>query len=142
MWDDARRILGVGPTAPPCEVRRAYRRLVMQHHPDVGGNAEQFKQIHSAYIRLISAVDGGPPAGEEDDRLRVVYGTRSYAPVYLAWRRLLRPRVVWTRGRVRVAIPWMVAVVLPAVGWSISPTATVLCGAGFVVSGQIRLSGF
>ncbi|MBT9155908.1 MAG: hypothetical protein DDT37_00882 [Firmicutes bacterium] len=114
----------------------------MQHHPDVGGNAEHFKQIHSAYIRLISAADSLPLAGEEGSRLRVVYGTRSYASGYLVWRKLLRPRIVWTRGRVRVAIPWVVAVVLPAVGWSISPTATVLCGAGFVVLGQIRLSGF
>ncbi|MBT9177177.1 MAG: Chaperone protein DnaJ [Firmicutes bacterium] len=142
MWDDPRRVLGMGPAAPPSEVRRAYKRLVMQHHPDAGGNAEHFKQIHSAYIRLISAADSPPLTDEDGARLRVVYGTRSYAPGYLVWRKLLRPRIVWTRGRVRLAIPWVVAVVLPAVGWSISPTATVLCGAGFVVSGQIRLSGF
>ncbi len=65
----------------------------MQHHPDVGGNAEHFKQIHSAYIRLISAADSLPLAGEEGSRLRVVYGTRSYASGYLVWRKLLRPRI-------------------------------------------------
>lgn len=43
MWDDPRRVLGVEPTASLAEVRRAYRQLAMQHHPDAGGSAEQFK---------------------------------------------------------------------------------------------------
>jgi len=141
MWDDPRRVLGVEPAASLAEVRRAYRHLAMQHHPDAGGSAEQFKQIHSAYLRLISASKPPSRAGEEGDRLRVVYGTRSYARGYLVWRRILRPRIVWTRGRIRLAVPLVLAAALPAIGWSISPTATLLCGAGFVVSGQIRLSG-
>jgi len=142
MWDDPRRVLGVEPTASPAEVRRAYRLLVRQHHPDAGGSAEQFKQIHAAYIRLISATNPPAATGTESGSLRVVYGTRSYTSGYLVWRRLLRPKIIWTRGRIRLAVPLVLAAALPAIGWSINPTATVLCGAGFVVSGQIRLSGF
>ena len=36
----------------PCsraEVEHAYRRLALKHHPDHGGDAEVFKQIHAAY---------------------------------------------------------------------------------------------
>ena len=142
MYEDSRRVLGVGATAPVAEIRRAYRRLVRTHHPDAGGNPEDFKAIHTAYIRLIARDEPPHLVNGGDARVRVVYGTRSYGGAYLVWRRLFRPQIVWTRGRVRLAIPWMLAVALPAVGWSISPTATVLCSAGFVVSGQIRLNGF
>ena len=36
MYYEARRILGVSANADSIEIRRAYRQLVKQHHPDVG----------------------------------------------------------------------------------------------------------
>lgn len=54
--DEARRLLGVPPTATPVEVKRAYRRLAREHHPDQGGDAATFHRIQLAYERL-----GGEP---------------------------------------------------------------------------------
>lgn len=41
--------LGVTQTASPDEIKRAYRRLASQHHPDKGGNKQQFQEIQKAY---------------------------------------------------------------------------------------------
>lgn len=45
-------ILGVTPTATPDEIRAAFRRLAMKHHPDRGGDPEEFQKIKAAYERL------------------------------------------------------------------------------------------
>jgi len=46
------QILGVKPTADEREIRRAYRELVMRHHPDRGGDPQKFRQIQEAYRLL------------------------------------------------------------------------------------------
>jgi molecular chaperone DnaJ len=48
---DLYRILGVAAGAPPAEIRRAYRRIVFDVHPDVGErpDPERFREIHEAY---------------------------------------------------------------------------------------------
>ena len=48
-------VLEVGRSASPDELRRAYRRLAKQHHPDVNkedGSEERFKEINEAYAVL------------------------------------------------------------------------------------------
>lgn len=45
-------ILGVGPKATQDQIRSAYRKLVLVHHPDAGGNPERFMQIQAAYEAL------------------------------------------------------------------------------------------
>lgn len=47
--------LGVQSNATAEEIKQAYRKLVMQHHPDKGGDAETFKQITNAYETLSDA---------------------------------------------------------------------------------------
>lgn len=42
-------VLGVPATATPDTVKAAYRYLVKQHHPDTGGDAEQFLKVQQAY---------------------------------------------------------------------------------------------
>ena len=41
--------LGVDRHASGDEIKRAYRKRAMQHHPDKGGDEEQFKQLTHAY---------------------------------------------------------------------------------------------
>lgn len=42
-------ILGVSKSASDDELKRAFRKLALEHHPDRGGNAEKFKEINEAY---------------------------------------------------------------------------------------------
>ncbi len=50
------QILGLEPNATDEEVRAAYRRLAMKHHPDKGGDIDYFTQIQKAYDKLKSRV--------------------------------------------------------------------------------------
>lgn len=53
--------LGASPSATKDELKKAYRKLAVQHHPDKGGDAEKFKDISHAYEVL------------SDDQKRSVY---------------------------------------------------------------------
>lgn len=44
--------LGLEPTATAEEIRRAYRRLALEHHPDKGGDAERMMEVQQAYETL------------------------------------------------------------------------------------------
>jgi DnaJ-class molecular chaperone len=50
------QILGVSSTASTDEIKRAYRRLASQHHPDKGGDTARFQEIEEAY-RVLSDAD-------------------------------------------------------------------------------------
>lgn len=41
--------LGVAKTATPDEIKRAFRKLASQHHPDKGGDTAKFQSIQAAY---------------------------------------------------------------------------------------------
>jgi len=66
---DYYEILGVSPEASQKEIRKAYRRLAKQYHPDRHGGSkaaeERFKQITDAY-----GVLGDPQKRKQYDRLR------------------------------------------------------------------------
>lgn len=50
MNKDYYKILGVSKNASPDEIKRAYRKLAHQYHPDKNsGSAERFKEINEAY---------------------------------------------------------------------------------------------
>ena len=44
--------LGVNKQASPEEVKKAYKKLAMQHHPDRGGDQTTFQKINEAYDTL------------------------------------------------------------------------------------------
>ena len=45
-------ILGVSKNASEAELKKAYKKQSMQHHPDRGGDESKFKEINEAYTAL------------------------------------------------------------------------------------------
>lgn len=50
-----RAVLGLGNGAGADEIKGAFRKLAMKHHPDRGGDQEVFKSINEAYRELESS---------------------------------------------------------------------------------------
>jgi DnaJ family protein A protein 2 len=84
-------MLGVSKTASEGEIKKAYRKLALQHHPDRGGDDEQFKKITRAYEVLSDSDsravydergeeglsgDGAPQAQTMNDILSELFGGR------------------------------------------------------------------
>lgn len=46
---DYYKILGVGRTADAATIKKAYRKMAREHHPDKGGSAEKMAQINEAF---------------------------------------------------------------------------------------------
>ena len=55
MADNYYDILGVAKDAPQDDIKKAYRKLAHQHHPDRGGDEAQFKKVSEAYSVLSNA---------------------------------------------------------------------------------------
>lgn len=51
--DDPYRLLGLTPADGPERIRERYLQLARQHHPDLGGNAEQMRALNDAYERVL-----------------------------------------------------------------------------------------
>ncbi len=77
MPKDYYEILGVNKTATADEIKRAYRKLAHQHHPDKNkGEDKKFKEINEAYQTL-----GNKEKKEQYDRFgRTFDGAPSGAP--------------------------------------------------------------
>src|ERR1700680_4647788 len=54
-WKNPYAILAVGPGAPLSEIKRAYRKVAFNLHPDVGDDPDEarFREAHEAYQALI-----------------------------------------------------------------------------------------
>jgi hypothetical protein len=50
-------LLGVSKEADATEIKKAFRKAALQHHPDRGGDPEKFKELSKvrARLRLVSA---------------------------------------------------------------------------------------
>ena len=46
-------VLGLKRGASQDSIKKSYRRLVKQHHPDLGGSADSFRKVNEAYQLLI-----------------------------------------------------------------------------------------
>ncbi|MEX2550658.1 MAG: J domain-containing protein [Nitriliruptoraceae bacterium] len=57
---EAARLLGVTLPCGDGQLKRAYRRLAREHHPDRGGDARHFHELQRAYERLVADGDRAP----------------------------------------------------------------------------------
>merc|ERR1711975_44600 len=46
------KVLGVDKNATDSEIKKAYRKLAMKHHPDKGGDPDKFKEMTAAHTVL------------------------------------------------------------------------------------------
>ncbi|CAE7707845.1 DJA6 [Symbiodinium microadriaticum] len=51
--NSAYSILGVSPDASDAEIKKAYRVVAMQCHPDKGGDKAEFQELHEAYEKIM-----------------------------------------------------------------------------------------
>lgn len=83
MTEDPYKILGVSPGASDDEIKRAYRKLAKQYHPDLNpGDAEaarKMQQINDAYERIKNP-EKNQRTGESQS-----YGGYGYDPFGGAW---------------------------------------------------------
>jgi DnaJ family protein A protein 2 len=79
------KVLGVDKESSDQEIKKAYRKLAMKHHPDKGGDPDKFKEMTAAFNVLSDpekrrnydrfgedGVDGGGPSG--DDLISQMFG--------------------------------------------------------------------
>lgn len=85
MYSEAIQFLNLNYPVTQDSIKKAYRRLARQYHPDAGGNAEQFKQLSQAYKVALQ----GPVSQEtytasnySDTGNYNNYNTRNYSDTY------------------------------------------------------------
>ena len=79
--------LGVARTASQDEIKRAFRKLASQHHPDKGGDTKKFQEIQAAYDVLgdapqFNSFGGGPNFNDNFDFNTIfdMFGARFQQP--------------------------------------------------------------
>lgn len=73
---DYYKTLGVPRNATQDEIKKAFRKLARQHHPDAGGDEAKFKEINEAYEVL---------SDEKKRNLYDQYGTASESQIPHGW---------------------------------------------------------
>ena len=75
MSKDYYKTLGVDKSASQEDIKKAFRKLAHEHHPDKGGNAEKFKEASEAYSVLSDDKKRGQPFRIAQPQLREVVVT-------------------------------------------------------------------
>ncbi len=91
-------MLGVSPGATRPDITEAFRRFALHHHPDRGGDADQFQTGFDAYRHLTGSkppIRRGAPRGGADN---VVFHRRT-RPGVTSILRVARRRLAATRSR-------------------------------------------
>ena len=83
MIDDPYKVLGISPDASDEEIKKAYRKLAKQYHPDLNPGdpvaAKKMQQVNAAYEQIKNPEKAQPNSGG--------YGGYGYDPFGGAWQR-------------------------------------------------------
>ena len=86
MIEDPYKVLGVSPDASDEEIKRAYRKLAKQYHPDLNPGdpvaAKKMQQVNAAYEQIKNPEKAQPNPGSQGS-----YGGYGYDPFGGAWQR-------------------------------------------------------
>ena len=86
MIEDPYKVLGVSPDASDEEIKRAYRNLAKQYHPDRNPGdpvaAQKMQQVNAAYEQIKNPEKAGPNPGSQ--------GGYGYDPFGGAWQNAYR----------------------------------------------------
>jgi DnaJ-class molecular chaperone len=82
------KILGLNANATQEDVKRAYKRLALQWHPDKpGGDAEKFVSVNEAYEALKNKVKPSLKPRQEYEVFKEVFGAPFEELVEKVWRK-------------------------------------------------------
>ena len=142
LWEQSDRdlyaTLGVDVQASESQIQSAWRTAVREHHPDVGGAAQDFTDVHIAYLVL-----SDPKQRVEYDRYRLANAATQSPPIPPAPEpepetqpaTYERPRTLWLLAAIAL---------IAVVGSYIWPGFTVVTGivVGIVVMNRYHRMGF
>ncbi len=130
--------LGVSTRASDDEIQTAWRNAARQHHPDSGGDAQQFAEVHLAYLVL-----SDPSQRNAYDRHRLTglaaHGEALESTSEPEWdgrsSTYERPRTLWLLAAIAL---------LAVIGSYIWPAFTVVTGiaVGIIVLSRYQKMGF
>ena len=74
----ALKILNLNPDCTRKAVKKAYRRMALKHHPDKGGQQENFVKVKMAYDYLMKHGTKADAPKQSRMRFKVYYSTSWY----------------------------------------------------------------
>lgn len=95
---DYYEVLGVGKSASPDEIKKAFRKAAVEHHPDKGGDEAKFKELNEAYEVLsnsdkrqrydqfghagVGGTGGGSPFGGQGQNINFDFGDLGLGDIF------------------------------------------------------------
>jgi curved DNA-binding protein len=79
---NAYQVLGVSSSATEDEIKKAYRKLAKEHHPDKGGDETKFKEISIAYDTLMNPPQNAGLDGQYDSTFDDLFRSGAFHDIF------------------------------------------------------------